>query len=886
MILASFGFAFWNPCISAEAAIIVDHTCTKLSSIPTRAVTQAKQTLHIAYGHTSHGSQITDGMTGLTTYKGSLYAYNNGGTNGALDLANTPFSGASDLGNPNRTAWATATRNYLAAHPTTNVVIWSWCGQVSGATEADINTYLSLMSSLEMDYPNVKFVYMTGHLDGGGLTGNLHLRNEQIRNYCRINNKILYDFADIESYDPDGTYFGKKIPNDNCDYDSDGNGSRDKNWAIDWQNAHPGEWYNCGSAHSQPLNANQKAYAAWWLWARIAGWDGNATSVQTASQITQYGITWTFDSPHTVGQFVTGDWWVLGPVTITSVSPAPTTIDYSPGSWGRCQVNGSMVNPTPADGGEGGDKQAYHSGGYETFFNASAGVVFPKILSANSSLISTKAMATQASTNDLTGSPTTPRIESAAILTVVGEIPPTDAFRPAYAGTSKKIYRESDANFNSIPSISRPPGYQSYPSISTVTRWVERPWIDHMTNWAGRGMHPLLNMPPYGREIAGAIGDTALVMLLDVCPREDKKNIARHLIQIGIDTEGVVKADPLIWRVIAGQNAGRKFPLVFAAAMLNKPEMIPANAIFAEDSPYFGEDHNPPVQLWTGWQNSGHRYASNVLYLETYGFDNKGNPWDHEFYTPAQWWKAPFPTNGNLWPGYCMSCPPGDEGNTVHEGYRRITSQGYVGQTIAARILGLTDLWNHPAYFAYMDRWMYEDEGATGGVDNQIEAAGWDRITHSPSAGAAWGIMGSLNFAQKMFLQYRPLYETNSCSDGIKNGLETGVDCGGSCLKVCPSQTSSLGTQFNIFRNVFNPLKEDKLFIKFHLTEPARARLTVYDPKGSQIYLVLDEDRAAGDQETSWNGRNTSGAIVASGVYVLELKAGDTVEKKKVVVIK
>jgi len=34
------------------------------------------------------------------------------------------------------------------------------------------------------------------------------------------------------------------------------------------------DWYRCGSAHSQPLNANRKAYAAWWLWARLAGWNG------------------------------------------------------------------------------------------------------------------------------------------------------------------------------------------------------------------------------------------------------------------------------------------------------------------------------------------------------------------------------------------------------------------------------------------------------------------------------------------------------------------------------------------------------------------------------------------------------------------------------------
>jgi hypothetical protein len=47
---------------------------------------------------------------------------------------------------------------------------------------------------------------------------------------------------------------------------------KNKNWAIDWQNSHikDVDWYDCGSEHSQPLNANLKAYAAWALWTAIA----------------------------------------------------------------------------------------------------------------------------------------------------------------------------------------------------------------------------------------------------------------------------------------------------------------------------------------------------------------------------------------------------------------------------------------------------------------------------------------------------------------------------------------------------------------------------------------------------------------------------------------
>ena len=114
------------------------------------------------------------------------------------------------MGNPDRITWAQRTRDLLeSSNNDRNAIIWSWCGQASTASEEDISTYLNLMNQLESDYPDVFFffVYMTGHLDGTGETGNLHIRNEQIRNYCIANDKVLFDFADIESYDPDGEYF-------------------------------------------------------------------------------------------------------------------------------------------------------------------------------------------------------------------------------------------------------------------------------------------------------------------------------------------------------------------------------------------------------------------------------------------------------------------------------------------------------------------------------------------------------------------------------------------------------------------------------------------------------------------------------------------------------
>ena len=130
---------------------------------------------------------------------------------------------------------------------------------------------------------------MTGHLNSDG---SYHDPNDYIRNYCTTNNKWLFDFADIESYDPDGINYtiNTLTSTDGCIYDFDGDGNiessgdttprnGDRNWGFDWQNdnvEYPGAnavWYDCGAAHTAPVNANMKAYTAWWLWCRLAGWD-------------------------------------------------------------------------------------------------------------------------------------------------------------------------------------------------------------------------------------------------------------------------------------------------------------------------------------------------------------------------------------------------------------------------------------------------------------------------------------------------------------------------------------------------------------------------------------------------------------------------------------
>ena len=253
--------------VTHPGALVIDHTCTRIEEIPDYWIDKAKETFVISYGHTSHGSQIASGMRALMAAD-PRYAFDGYGRAGALRLHEQDLNG--DLGNPDRKTWAERTRDFLDhGWGDTNVVIWSWCGQVSNASPEDIQTYLNLMDRLEKDYPDVIFIYMTGHLDGSGVTGNLHLRNEQIRAFCRRNGKVLFDFADIERYDPDGNDFLGLSADDGCNYRV---GEQRRNWAAAWCDANPGRCGDYGCAHSHPLNCDLKSRAFWWMMASLAGW--------------------------------------------------------------------------------------------------------------------------------------------------------------------------------------------------------------------------------------------------------------------------------------------------------------------------------------------------------------------------------------------------------------------------------------------------------------------------------------------------------------------------------------------------------------------------------------------------------------------------------------
>jgi hypothetical protein len=84
------------------------------------------------------------------------------------------------------------------------------------------------------------------------------------------------------------------------------------------------------------------------------------------------------------------------------------------------------------------------------------------------------------------------------------------------------------------------------------------------------------------------------------------------------------------------------------------------------------------------------------------------------------------------------------------------------------------------------------------------------------------------------------------------------------------------------YPNPFNPITR----IGFRLPRPSRVILEVFDVSGHLILTLYDKELNSGSYEVDWDGRNSMGQEVASGVYFYRLKTDHFIAAKKMLLIK
>ncbi len=394
-----------------------------------------------------------------------------------------------------------------------------------------------------------------------------------------------------------------------------------------------------------------------------------------ASSVSHYGITWTFSSDRPTGTFANGEPWVIGPVTITNINPNPTQ------SVSGVQ-HGSMTNPIP-NTAFGFDSHPSISSAVSYQAAKNVALSFPINLQVNDVLVSANCQ----------GGAYPTFLKTVCALTVLGSAPPVGSFRPSIFGADRTVkWNVSQLNWAVLKNYT---AVASTPSKATIAAQVPPlPWFEWAPIWSGNSLQPKDNTADgdkqYGRETAAKFGQVGLWLNTNQ-PLADKQAIAIQMVQNGLDIYAYVKHGGGFYHD-GGHKCGRKLPLVLAAMMLNDTEL----KAMAGNPDIFQED----TQVWIVTQSD----VGRVIWVAP-----PGDSWyGREFLQYRQ-----EDVGMGEW-GIRHRWEPIQDNRSWSATYRSVVGPAMMGPWLAAYLMGAQSVWNHPAAFAYMERFhTLAGDGAT-----------------------------------------------------------------------------------------------------------------------------------------------------------------------------
>ena len=108
------------------------------------------------------------------------------------------------------------------------------------------------------------------------------------------------------------------------------------------------------------------------------------------------------------------------------------------------------------------------------------------------------------------------------------------------------------------------------------------------------------------------------------------------------------------------------------------------------------------------------------------------------------------------------------------------------------------------------------------------------------------------------------------------------INIHGTETNVNEDATPAAVTLNGAYPNPFNP----RTTVSFSVNRSQRVTISVYDMAGQQVALLADQVFAAGRHTTDWQGRNRSGQDVASGTYLVNIRARDESGSLKIMLVR
>jgi len=91
--------------------------------------------------------------------------------------------------------------------------------------------------------------------------------------------------------------------------------------------------------------------------------------------------------------------------------------------------------------------------------------------------------------------------------------------------------------------------------------------------------------------------------------------------------------------------------------------------------------------------------------------------------------------------------------------------------------------------------------------------------------------------------------------------------------------------EFTLHQNYPNPFNPTTT-IRYELPQRSDVRISIYDLLGKQVVILISESQDAGYKSVIWDATNDQGQPVSAGVYFYQIKAGDFVQTREMILLK
>jgi len=93
-------------------------------------------------------------------------------------------------------------------------------------------------------------------------------------------------------------------------------------------------------------------------------------------------------------------------------------------------------------------------------------------------------------------------------------------------------------------------------------------------------------------------------------------------------------------------------------------------------------------------------------------------------------------------------------------------------------------------------------------------------------------------------------------------------------VSVASRQNEALPENFALYANTPNPFNPSTA-IHYDLPQASEVRVVIFDMLGKHVRTLVQQQQVAGRYSVVWDGRDENGQIVASGVFIYQLRAGN-----------